>query len=119
MEEQRKKAIRAVKKLQSSDIAVRAANKDQAKSWRDENSWGKILGEKAKAVRSTYGVIVLNVRTDKINPKEKEKRIDMIKERIKRVESLRAMKISWLGWFKLPKPGYPDEKYGTIACMIN
>lgn len=74
---------------------------------RDKSSWGNILGEKAKAVRPTYGVIVFNVRTDKINSKETEKSIDMIKERNKGVESLRAMEISWLGWFKLPKPGQP------------
>ena len=31
----------------------------------------------------------------------------MIKECNKEVESLKAMNISWLGWFKLPKPGQP------------
>lgn len=83
MEEEGKKAIRAVKKLRSGDIAVQAANEDEAESLRDEGSWGNILGEKAKAVRPTYGVIVFNVRTDEINPKETEKSIDMIKERNK------------------------------------
>lgn len=31
----------------------------------------------------------------------------MIKERNKGVESLRAIGISWLGWFNLSKPGQP------------
>ena len=81
MEKQGKKAIRAVKKLQSGDIAIQAVNKEEAENLRGKSSWGNIFGEKTKAVKPIYGVIVFNVRTDKINPKEAEKSIDMIKER--------------------------------------
>lgn len=105
MEKQGKKAIWAIKKLWSSNIAVQIINKDKTKSLRNESSWGNIFEKKAKAVKPTYGVIIFNVRTNKINLKEKEKSINIIREKNKRVESLCTMKISWLGWFKLPKLG--------------
>lgn len=96
-----------VKKLRIGDIVVQAVNEDEAQSLKDESNWGNILGEKAKAVRPTYKVIVFNIRTDEINPKKIEKSIDMIQERNKRVESQYAMEIFWLRWFKLPKLGQP------------
>ena len=68
-----------------------------------KNSWNNILGEKAKAVNPLYEVIVFNEKTNKINPKEVEKSIDMIQDRNKEVKSLCVMKISWLEWFKPPK----------------
>lgn len=101
------KTIRAARALRSGDIAIQAVNESEAEMLRGQCNWSPILGESAKAVKPTFGVMVFNVRTDEINPKEIEKSIDMIKDCNKEVESLKAMDISWLGWFKLPKPGQP------------
>lgn len=101
------KTIRAARALRSGDIAIQAINESEAEMLRGQCDWSLVLGEDAKSVKPTFGVMVFNVRTDEINPKEMEKSIDMIKECNKEVESLKAMNISWLGWFKLPKPGQP------------
>lgn len=57
-------------------------------------NWNIILRKSAKAIKPTFGVMVLNVSTDEINFKKIKKSIDMIKNYNKEIESLKAIDIS-------------------------
>ncbi|MCJ1349462.1 hypothetical protein MMC31_007702, partial [Peltigera leucophlebia] len=54
--------IRAVKRLPSGDIAVLTINNDATDKLRSDNRWTSVLGNDARMVTRTYGIMINGVR---------------------------------------------------------
>lgn len=110
------KIIKAAKSFRNRDIAIQVTKKSKTEMLQSQCDWNPVLGENAKAIQPTFGVIVFNIWTNKINLKKIEKSIDMIKEYNKEMESLKVINILWLKWFKLPNPG---QLYGYLISEFD
>ena len=97
--------IRAVKRLPSGDIAVLTINNDATDKLRSDNRWASVLGNNARVVTRTYGIMINGVRVSDFDMGEKEKIIQHIKESNKDIERLQGMDIKWIGWRSMPKVG--------------
>lgn len=97
--------IRAVKRLPSGDIAVLTINNDATDKLRSDNRWASVLGNNARVVTRTYGIMINGVRVSDFDMGEKEKIIQHIKESNKDIERLQGMDIKWIGWRSMPKAG--------------
>ena len=108
-------SIRAIKKLQSGDIAVHTINEEEAEKLRTNTAWTQVLGQKAKTSLQTWGVMVEGVEIadfDLKTPESREAAITKITDQNKNMEVFQGMEIVWIGWRSRITA---DQK---VACMV-
>lgn len=105
IESQGHRPIRAVKRLPSGDIAVLTINNDATDKLRSDNRWTSVLGNDARMVTRTYGIMINGVRITDFDIGEKEKMIHHIKESNKDIKRLQGMDIKWIEWRSVLKAG--------------
>lgn len=112
------KEIRAIKQLQSGDIAIHTVNAEEANKLRDNSAWTTVMGPKARTAIQTHAVMISGVEAKDWNlstPETRSKAIQTITKQNQDIEAFEGMDIVWIGW--RVKPAI-DQQYATMIIEV-